>query len=144
MVDEIKTLKQGLKDALSGQVVGLTRVYTYPPPSPAEYPYLYMEVVDIAPIALGGSSFEVALDLTVVLASGLTEQAVDQLDTMMMPLGAGSIEAALQADRTLGDSATSISLLNIERAGFMDLPYDPVAQHYGAVWRVRADIQVLT
>jgi hypothetical protein len=99
MANEIKDAKDGLGTRLA-TISGL-RVIDYPPDSQNEFPaaLIRLESRDMD-VALGGSSFEGTMLVRVYISMAKPQDAMDELDLYMDPLGAKSIEAAIDGDNT--------------------------------------------
>ena len=99
MANEIGDAKDGLASILSN-ISGL-RVLDYPADVVSEFPaaVIMFESRD-AVQTLGSSSFTGRIKVVVLVSSANTEEAYDALDQFMDPLGASSLEAAIETDNT--------------------------------------------
>ena len=116
MADEIKDAKDGL-GALLDSISGL-RVLDYPSDSINEFPaaVVLFESRD-ATQTLGGSTFVGRVRVVLLVSSADTLQAYDTLDSYMDPVGAGSIEAVVDADNTWGGKVDDGRLVSIDNVG---------------------------
>ncbi len=116
MANELRDAKDGLSTLLSN-ITGL-RVLDYPADSINELPaaVVFVESRD-AVKTLGGSSFTGELKAVLLVSSADTKQAYDTLDLFMDPLGASSMEAAVDADNTWGGSVDDGRLVTIDNIG---------------------------
>ena len=120
MADEIGDAKDGLASILSN-ISGL-RVLDYPAEAVSEFPaaVVMFESRD-AVQTLGGSSFTGRIKVVLLVSSANTEEAYDALDQFMDPLGASSIEAAVDADNTWNGKVDDGRLVSIDGIGHRKL-----------------------
>ena len=120
MADEIKNAKDGLVSLLEG-ISGL-RVLDFPADAINQFPsaVVLLESRD-AMETLGGSSFTGKLKVIVLVSSAHTQEAYDALDAFMDPLGASSVEAAVDADNTWGGNVDDGRLASIDNIGLRKL-----------------------
>ncbi len=114
--DEIKDAKDGLVSLLAG-ISGLT-VVDYPAASINQLPAaIVLFESRKANQLIGGSSFTGQLKVVLLVSSADAQQAYDALDSYMDPLGAASLEAAVDADNTWGGSVDDGRLVSIDNIG---------------------------
>ena len=120
MADEIKDAKDGLGTLLS-TISGL-RVLDYPADSISEFPAVValFESRD-AVETLGGSSFTGKIKVILLVASANTKEGYDTLDEFMAPLGANSVEAAVDADNTWNAKVDDGRLVSVDNVGLRKL-----------------------
>ncbi len=116
MADELKNAKDGLSTLLA-TINGL-KVLDYPADSINEFPaaVVLIESRD-AMETLGGSTFGGKIKVVALVSSANTQEAYDTLDGLMDPLGATSIEAAVDADPTWGGNVDDGRLVSIDNIG---------------------------
>ena len=90
----------------------------YPADSVNEFPAIVVlfESRD-ATETLGGSTFTAKIMAVLLVSSANTQEAYDTLDQFMDPLGASSIEAAVDADNTWGGKVDDGRLASIGNVG---------------------------
>lgn len=120
MANEIGDAKDGLATVLS-TISGL-RVLDYPAASVNELPaaVVVFESRD-AMRTIGGSSFAGKLKVVLLVSSADTKQAYDDLDGFIDPLGASSVEAAIDADNTWSSKVDDGRLVSIDNVGHRKL-----------------------
>jgi len=120
MANEISDAKDGLASILSN-ISGL-RVLDYPADAVREFPaaVVMFESRD-AVQTLGSSSFTGRIKVVVLVSSANTEEAYDALDQFMDPLGASSLEAAIDADNTWNGKVDDGRLVSINGIGYRKL-----------------------
>ncbi len=116
MADEIKDAKDGLATRLNS-IAGL-KVLDYPAESINEFPVAVVLFESRGAFeTLGGSTFAGRIKVILLVSSANTQQAYDTLDEFMAPLGANSIEAAIDADNTWNSKVDDGRLLSIDNVG---------------------------
>ena len=116
MSDEIKNAKDGLASLLSG-ITGLT-VVDFQADSINQFPAaIVLFESRNAMQAIGGSSFTGRIKVLLLVSSANTQQAYDALDGYMDPLGATSLEAAVDADNTWGGNVDDGRLASVDNIG---------------------------
>ena len=103
----------GLLATISG-----LRVLDHPVDSISEFPaaVVMFESRD-ASDTLAGSDFKAELRIVLLVSSSNTKEAYVTLDSFMDPLGAKSIEAAINADATWGGKVDDGRLVSINNVG---------------------------
>ena len=116
MADKLKNAKDGLSTLLS-TISGL-KVLDHPADAINEFPaaVVLIESRD-AMETLGGSTFSGKIKVVALVSSANTQEAYDTLDGLMDPLGATSIEAAVDADPTWGGNVDDGRLASIDNIG---------------------------
>ena len=116
MANEISDAKDGLVTILTA-ISGL-RVLDHPADSLSEFPaaVIMFESRD-ASDTLAGSDFTGELKVVLLASSSNTKEAYDTLDSFMDPLGANSIEAAINADVTWGGKVDDGRLVSVDNVG---------------------------
>ena len=116
MADEIKDAKDGLASLLAG-ITGLA-VVDYPAGSLNEFPaaVVLFESRKTGE-AIGGSSFTGRVRVVLLVSSADTQEAYDTLDSYMDPIGATSLEAAVDADNTWGGNVDDGRLTSVDNIG---------------------------
>ena len=116
MTDELKNAKDGLATLLS-TISGL-KVLDYPADSINEFPAAVVLIESRDALeTLGGSTFGGKIKVVDLVSSANTQEAYDTLDGLMDPMGASSIEAAVDADTTWGGNVDDGRLVSIDNVG---------------------------
>jgi len=104
VADELKDIKNGLAARLR-TITGL-RVFVQPEDDPKDFPsaHIFTDDLDYEK-AMAGNTFECELRVTVLITKGKVKTAWEDLDNYLNPVGAKSIKAAVEADRTLDGKA---------------------------------------
>ena len=116
MANEISDAKDGLATLLS-TISGL-RVLDHPADSIGEFPSaVVMFESRNASDTLAGNGFTGELKVVLLVSSSNTKEAYDTLDSFMDPLGANSVEAAINADVTWGGKVDDGRLVSVDNVG---------------------------
>ena len=116
MANEISDAKDGLATLLS-TLSGL-RVLDHPADSICEFPSaVVMFESRNASDTLAGNGFAGELKVVLLVSSSNTKEAYDTLDSFMDPLGANSVEAAINADVTWGGKVDDGRLVSVDNVG---------------------------
>jgi hypothetical protein len=120
MANEIKDAKAGLASLLSS-IAGL-KVLDYPAESANQFPAAVMMLESRAGIeTMSGSSFVGRLKVVLLVSSANTKEAYETLDQFIDPLGARSIEAAVDADNTWTGKVDDGRLVSVDNVGLRKL-----------------------
>ena len=116
MANEISDAKDGLETLLS--TISDLRVLDHPADSISEFPaaVVMFESRDVSD-TLAGGDFTGELKVVLLISSSNTKEAYDTLDSFMDPLGANSVEAAINADTTWGGKVDDGRLVTINNVG---------------------------
>ncbi len=116
MANEISDAKDGLVTLLA-TISGL-RVLDHPADSISEFPSaVVMFESRNASGTMAGSDFAGELKVVLLVSSSNTKEAYDTLDSFMDPLGANSVEAAINADVTWGGKVDDGRLVSVDNIG---------------------------
>ncbi len=138
-----------MQDAIGGLVALLEtipelQVFEYPV-EPSDPPAAFITfngrtVAGEDGLALGGSSFTAELTITVLISKSLTKEATELMYEFINPLGAKSIEAAIDADNTWNSTVDDGRLIAVEEIDPTAFPSG--AQYTATDFRVRFTKQV--
>ncbi len=116
MANEISDAKDGLVTLLA-TISGLGAL-DYPVDSISEFPAaVVMFESRKASDTLAGTGFTGELKVVLLVSSANTKEAYDTLDSFMDPLGANSVEAAINADVTWGGKVDDGRLVSVNNVG---------------------------
>ena len=134
MANEIRDAANGLKRRLEA-ISGL-RVLDHVPGSWNDFPLavIRLERRSVSQFGLAGSSFEGEFVVSVIASRSTGAGAYANLDPFIDPLGASSIQAAIDGDNTLGGAVDDARLVEVTRMGDRKIGS---AMHVGADFRVR-------
>ena len=121
MANEIRDAKDGLKTRL--ETISGLRVLDYPADSVNEFPAAVVLFRGRNTLGgLGGSSFTGQVAVVVLISKQNTQEAFDELDKYMAPLGTESIEAAIDADNTWNAKVDDGRLVDVVNVGYREFP----------------------
>lgn len=142
MANELKNARAGLKTRLE-TISALKRVYDYAPETVSEDPaaVIMLDGTDNKRL-VGGSTFTADFRVTVYVHAGRVSEAMTDLDDMASPLGAKSLEAAVDADPTWDSKVDYGILLRTERQRRLEAPGGQ--DYFAQDWIFRATVKVTT
>lgn len=120
MADEIKDAKDGLQVRL--ETISGLRVYDHFPSNINEFPCAVIGLSGRTAsgpdgVALAGSSFIGLVTVTLLIAKAVDLEGMDEVVKYCEPLGALSVEAAIDADNSWNSQVDHGRLLRIENVG---------------------------
>ena len=122
MANEIKDAKDGLGTRLA-TITGL-RIHDFEPEGVIEMPVAIIRFTRrlVGDLTIGGSSFTGDITVTLLLnVPGDEQEAFDEMDKYIAPLGTESIEAAIDGDNTWNSKVDDGRLVEINTVGWRNI-----------------------